>query len=329
MVLLLTHDDVRAAVTMADAVVAMERAFREQGEGLVTQPQRLNVKAGKGWLRVGPAVLEGSGWMGFKAMNLCPGQGVRYMIALYSVADGALQAIMDAQHLTTLRTGGTSAVATRLLARAEPTTVAVLGSGVEARAQLEAMHAIGLARGARVWSPTVANRERFATEMSAALGIPVEAVADGRAAVRGHGDGDAAGLVVAAVRSPQTVLAAEWLAPGTHVNSVGTARPDQREIDPATFQRAAVVVVDTREGVFGEAGDALAAREVFSPEDAHELADLVAGRAPRRADDAQVTLFKSVGTAVQDVALAAMVFEQARARGLGQPLPAGFPFAKA
>jgi alanine dehydrogenase len=329
--LLLTHEDVCAAVTMADAVEAMERAFREQGEGQVTQPQRLNVKAGKGWLRVGPAVLEGSGWMGFKAMNLCPGQGVRYMISLYTVADGALQAIVDAQHLTTLRTGGTSAVATRLLARPEPTMVAVLGSGVEARAQLEAMHAIGLARAARVWSPTPANRERFAAEMSAALGIPVEAVGDGRAAVRGTGGNgaDVAGLVVAAVRSPQTVLAAEWLEPGAHVNSVGTARPDQREIDPATFTRAAVVAVDTREGVFGEAGDAIAAREVFGPEQAHELADVVVGRTPRRTSPEQITLFKSVGTAVQDVALAAVVYERARARGLGQELAPGFPHAKA
>jgi ornithine cyclodeaminase/alanine dehydrogenase len=329
MVLLLSHEDVCAAVTMAEAVEAMEHAFREQGAGQVAQPQRLNVKAGKGWLRLGPAVLEGSGWMGFKAMNLCPGQGVRYVISLYTVADGALQAIMDAQHLTTLRTGGTSAVATRLLARGEPTTVAVLGSGVEARAQLEAMHAIGLARAARVWSPTPANRERFAAEMGAVLSIPVEPVADGRAAVRGrNGLDDVAGLVVAAVRSPQTVLAAEWLEPGSHVNSVGTARPDQREIDPATFRRAAVVAVDTREGVFGEAGDAIAAREVFSPEEAHELAELVAGRAPRRTDAEQITLFKSVGTAVQDVALAAVVYERARARGLGQPLPADFPHVK-
>src|SRR5947209_18735412 len=110
---------------MSDAVEAMETAFREQGEGQVTQPQRLNTRAGKGWLRLGPAVLEGSGWMGFKAMNLCPGQGVRYLVLLYTVADGALQAIMDAQHLTTLRTGGTSAVATRYLARPEPTTVEI------------------------------------------------------------------------------------------------------------------------------------------------------------------------------------------------------------
>src|ERR687893_640435 len=128
--LLLSHDDVRASVTMRDAIEAMEAGFLEQSDGTVIQPQRLNLKAGKGWLRIGPAVMEGSGWMGFKAMNLCPGQGLRYVVSLYSVADGALQAIVDAQHLTTLRTGATSAVATRLLARDEPTTVAVLGSGV-------------------------------------------------------------------------------------------------------------------------------------------------------------------------------------------------------
>jgi alanine dehydrogenase len=320
-VLILKHDDVCAAVTMADAVEAMERAFREQGDGLVKQPQRLNTPAGKGWLRLGPAVLEGSGWMGFKAMNLCPGQGVRYQVLLYSVADGALQAIMDAQHLTTLRTGGTSAVATRALARPEPTTVGVLGSGVEARAQLEAMHAIGLAQAARVWSPTVAHRERFAAEMSERLSIPVQPEPDGRAAVRG------CGLIVAAVRSPETVLAGEWLEPGTHVNSVGTARPDQREIDPSTFQRAALVAVDTREGVFGEAGDAIAAREVVAPESVHELAEVVAGRAPRRTAAGQVTLFKSVGTALQDVAIAAAIYERARARGLGETIE-GFPIVK-
>lgn len=322
MVLVLSHDDVCAAVTMADAVEAMERGFREQAEGHVVQPQRLNSRAGKGWIRLGPAVLEGSGWMGFKAMNLCPGQGVRYLIMLYTVADGALHAMMDAQHLTTLRTGGTSAVATRRLANPEPTTVAVLGSGVEARAQLEAMHAIGLAREARVWSPTAANRERFAAELGSSLGIPITAVDDNRSAVRGSS------LVVAAVRSPDTVLEGEWLEPGTHVNSVGTARPEQREIDPATFSRAAVVVVDTREGVFGEAGDARAARDVFQASMAYELGDLVAGRTPTRTDRDQITLFKSVGTAVQDVALAVLVYERARERGLGTDIGT-FPVVKA
>ena len=321
MALFLTHEDVSASVNMLDAMDAMEGAFREQAEGKVIQPHRLNLKAGKGWLRVGPAVLEGSGYMGFKAMNLAPGHGVRYQVHLYRIADGELLAIMDALHLTTLRTGATSAVATRRLAGKEPTTIGVIGSGIEARAQLEAMHALGLARSARVYSPTQANREKFAADYSRSLGIEVVAVGQAKEAVRG------CGLVVAAVKSTETALLGEWLEPGTHVNSVGTARPEQREIDAATFQRSAVIVVDTREGVFGEAGDAIAAKDVVSPEQVYELAELVTGRAPARSDEKQITLFKSVGSAHQDVAIAARIFERAREKNLGTEID-GFPITK-
>ena len=139
MTLLLGHDDVRAIVDMGDAITAMETAFREEGEGWALLPARINMKAGKGWLRVGPVALEQSGLAGFKAMNLAPGHGVRYQVHLYKIATGELLAIMDAQHLTTLRTGATSAVATRRLARPGPALVALLGSSVEARAQLDAM----------------------------------------------------------------------------------------------------------------------------------------------------------------------------------------------
>jgi alanine dehydrogenase len=321
MALFLTHEDVSASVNMLDAMDAMEGAFREQAEGKVIQPHRLNLKAGKGWLRVGPAVLEGSGYMGFKAMNLAPGHGVRYQVHLYRIADGELLAIMDALHLTTLRTGATSAVATRRLASSEPTTIGVIGSGIEARAQLEAMHALGLARSARVYSPTQANREKFAADYSRSLGIEVVPVGQAKEAVRG------CGLVVAAVKSTETALLGEWLEPGTHVNSVGTARPEQREIDAATFQRSAVIVVDTREGVFGEAGDAIAAKDVVSPEQVYELAELVTGRAPARSDEKQITLFKSVGSAHQDVAIAARIFERAREKNLGSEIH-GFPITK-
>ncbi len=321
MALLLSHDDVCAAVDMADAIDAMEMAFKEEGEGGVDQPPRTNIKAGKGFLRVGPVVMERCGWMGFKAMNLAAGVGVRYQVHLYSVADGDLKAIMDAQHLTTLRTGATSAVATRRLARPEPATVAVLGSGAESRAQLEAMFALGLVERARVYSPTAANRDRFAADYSASLGIEIRAVDSARRAVEG------AGIVVAGVKSAEYALYGDWLEPGVHVNSVGTARPDQREIDPVTFQRSDIVVVDTRAGVFSEAGDAIAARDVVSPEDVHELSAVVANDAPRRANDRQITLFKSIGTGTQDIALAAKVYEHASERSLGFEFP-NFPHIK-
>jgi alanine dehydrogenase len=320
MTLLLTHDDVRAEVTMHDAIAAMEAGFKEEGEGGALLPARINIKAGKGWLRVGPVVLEKSGWMGFKAMNLVPGQGVRYQVHLYSVSSGALLAIMDAQHLTTLRTGATSAVATRRLARPGPADVALLGSGPEARAQLDAMDAAGYVKSARVYSPTPANRRNLAEEFRG-RGMRIEDVASVEEAVGG------AEIVLAAVKSTQTIFFGRWLRPGMHVNSVGTARPEQREIDPETFTRSARIVVDTREGVLGEAGDAVAARDQIEPENVHELAELVVGKVAGRTSDDQITLFKSVGTGVQDIAIAVVIYQRARAKGLGTEI-GEFPYLK-
>ena len=321
MTLLLTHDDVQKCVTMADAIEAMEAAFHEEGAGGAILPARTNIKAGKGWLRVGPVVLEKSGWMGFKAMNLAAGQGVRYQVHLYSIADGALAAIMDAQFLTTLRTGATSAVATRRLARSGATTVALLGSGAEAKAQLEAMQAAGYVRSAKVFSPTAANRKALADDFRSRHGMDIRDVASAEEAVEG------CTMVLAAVKSNETVFWGRWLKPGMHVNSVGTARRDQREIDPETFKRASRIIVDTREGVFGEAGDAVAAQDVVSAEDTDELSALVAGKAKGREDDNEITLFKSVGTGIQDIALASAIFKNAKACGIGTDIGA-FPYLK-
>jgi ornithine cyclodeaminase/alanine dehydrogenase len=321
MTLLLKHDDVCASVTMEDACQAMESAFAEEGAGGVVMPPRTNVKAGKGWLRVGPVVLEGSGWMGFKAMNLAPGQGVRYQVHLYRIETGELASIMDAQHLTTLRTGATSAVATKRLARKGRSVVAVLGSGAEAKAQLEAMWTLGMVRSARVFSRTASNRERFAAEFKSRHNMDIASVGSAREAVAGSE------IVLAAVKSSETVLFGDWLEPGMHVNSVGTARRDQREIDAVTFQKSDIVVVDTREGVFGEAGDAVAAKDVISPADADELCELVSGKVAGRVDDQQITLFKSVGTGAQDIALAALIYQKASKMGIGTRLD-GFPILK-
>ncbi len=321
MVLILKHDDVVASVDWTDAIEAMEDGFKEEGTGGTIQPPRINIKLGDGFFRVGPGVMLNAGWMGFKAMNKQP-PGVRYQVSLYSLADGDLKAIMDAQHLTTLRTGATSAVATKRLARMSRTVVGVLGSGVEARAQLEAMHALGIVAEARVFSRTPAKREAFAKHYTKQFGVPVKPVATAREAV------DGCGVVVAAVSSNETVLYGAWLTPGMHVNSVGTARPTQREIDPATFQRADIIVVDTKEGVLTEAGDALAAKDVIDPDKVYELGALVTGRAPSRSNDDQITLFKSVGSAVQDIALAIRVYQNAKEKGIGLDL-AGFPVVKA
>lgn len=317
---LLTHEQVQSLITMSDAIECMEDAFREEGEGKTHLPARINMKAGRGWLRVGPVALEKSGWMGFKAMNLTPGLGVRYQVHLYEIASGALKAIMDAQHLTTLRTGATSAVATRRLAKPGQAVVALLGSGVEAKAQLEAMQADGKVGTARVYSPTPANRERLASDFRERHGMKIEAVGSAEDAVAG------ADLILAAVKSNEPVLFGKWLTPGTHVNSVGTARRDQREIDVETFVRSARIVVDTKEGVFGEAGDAVVAREAVRIE-VQELSQLVGGGSPGRQGPDEITLFKSVGTGIQDIALAALIYRRAVERSIGAEL-GDFPYLK-
>jgi len=320
MVLVLRHDDVRVSVNMADAIEAMEAGFREEGEGGVQQPQRTNIAIAepRGFLRLGPCIMAHSRWMGFKAMNLAEGTGVRYQVHLYSMDDGALHAIMDAQLLTTLRTGAASAVATRRLAREGAQAVAVVGSGREAFMQLEAMRVAGYAGSARVYSPTAANRRAFATYFRDTLGMDIVDVDSAEAAING------AEIVVAAIASSEPAVMGRWLRPGMHINSVGTARPTLREVDEDVLHRSDIIAVDTRRGVFTEAGDCVVAKEWLKPEQACELAELVCGKAAGRSSDQQITLFKSVGTAVQDIALAVKIYQSARAKGLGEELK-GFP----
>jgi ornithine cyclodeaminase/alanine dehydrogenase-like protein (mu-crystallin family) len=321
MVLLLKHEEVMQTVSMADAIVAMEDGFKEEGEGGALLPQRINVKAGKGWFRVGPVVLQNSGWVGFKAMNLAPGHGLRYQVHLYRIETGELLCIMDAQHLTTLRTGATSAVATRRLGNGGPRVVSLLGSGAEAYAQLEAMEVAGFVASARVYSPTEANRKRLAETFRSKFKMDIVDVGSAEAAV------DGSDIVLAAVKSNTTVLFGKWLRPGMHVNSVGTARRDQREIDGETFRRSDIIVVDTKEGVFGEAGDAYEARDAIQPDHVNELSALVAGKVSGRTNSDQITLFKSVGTGIQDIALAAMIYQRAKEREIGSDIGT-FPYLK-
>ncbi|MEO6041501.1 MAG: ornithine cyclodeaminase family protein [Croceibacterium sp.] len=321
MALLITHEEVRRAVPMADAIDAMEAGFLEEGEGRCIVPQRINMPVSKGWLRVGPVAMEKSGWMGFKAKNLTKGSGVRYQVHLYRIETGELLAVMDAQHLTTLRTGATSAVATRRMARPGPAVTALLGSGPEARAQLCAMQEAGFVGEARVFSPTAANREALAGECAAQYGMKIRPVASAQEAC------DGASLILAAVKSSEPVIDGAWLQPGSHVNSVGTARRDQRELDVETFRRASRIVVDTKEGVFGEAGDAVAAADVVDADAVAELHQLVAGTAVGRQADNEITLFKSVGSGIQDIALAEVIYRRALEKGLGTDL-GEFPYLK-
>ncbi len=317
MPLILNPDAVRAATNMRQMVDLIDEGVREQAANLVDVPARMNLATSNGFFRVMPAVMRGRGLMGFKIFNGSVEHGVRYLIGIYAERSGELLALMDAAWLTGARTGATTGVATRYLARTDSHHVGVIGSGLEARTNLEAVCAVREIRSARVFSPTPANRERFAREMSTKLGIEIESSASAEAAVRG------ADIVVIGTNTTRHANAfayhGAWMEPGQHVNSIGSTGGKLREIDPTTFARAARVVVDSLHQVEEECGDVLEtmAQGLWDQDKVHELAALAVGAAPGRTSDEEITLFKSVGTGLQDVVAGFAIYAEARRLGLG------------
>jgi ornithine cyclodeaminase/alanine dehydrogenase-like protein (mu-crystallin family) len=314
--LFLTETEVDRLLPMAVAVEVLEAAFREQGSGRATNRPRQRVHTPQGMLHLMAAALPAEGVLGFKAYTTIAGQA-RFHVWLYDLQTGALLAVMEANRLGQRRTGAASGVATRHLARAEAVTMGLFGTGWQAETQLEAVCAVRDLREVRVYSRSAERREAFASRMSAALSIRVRAVDEPRAAVVG------AGIVTTATSSREPVLLGEWLEPGMHLNIVGSNSLLKREVDDAAVERADVVVVDARDHVRLEGGDLLGALERgrLFPEALIELGEVVAGRTRGRGDTEEITLFKSHGLALEDVAVGAHVYREARAQGMGVELP--------
>ena len=234
-------------------------------------------------------------------------------VTLFDGETGVPTAILDASAVTEIRTAAVTAVATGLLARADARTLAVLGAGVQGRAHLAALAAVRDFEQVRVYAPTRAHAQALA-EQAALPGARVTAVATAEDAVRG------ADVVVAATNSREPVLARAWLKPGAHVNAVGASTPQAREIDTATVA-ASALFCDSRESVRNEAGEfQLAVREGAITGEEHiraELGEVLAGSAPGRRDDGELTLFRSLGIGVEDLAAAEIAVAAARAQGLG------------
>jgi alanine dehydrogenase len=254
--------------------------------------------------------------MGVKVFNGSTADGVRYLVALYRASTGELLSLMDASYLTAARTGATTGLATRaILGPSDISSVGVIGSGLEARTNLEAVCSVLPVRTVRVFSPNAGRREAFAAEMGERLSVTITPVATPEEAA------DAPVVTVATNTGMSTeVVALEgaWLRKDAHVNSIGSTMPALREIDSATFARAHSVVVDT-DHIKVESGDVLAAIRdgAWADERVRLLPEVVAG-APGVRNGSGVSVFKSVGTATQDVVAAASVFEAARAKGLGR-----------
>lgn len=319
---ILRADDIRQALPMAAAVEVMKEAFEELSAGRVTMPARtrVDVPASGGTTLFMPSHASRFGRIGVKVVSVFGSNREKGLPAIQGVVfllddeTGTPLAVLDGTYLTALRTGATSGAATDLLARADATTAAVLGAGVQGRTQLEAVCAVRSIRKAWVHDLVPETAKTFAEEMSTALSVEVTVASSSNQAVQG------ADIVCAATVSSTPVFADADLASGAHVKAVGSYKPEVQEIPAETVLRA-LVVVDHRESALEETGDLIIPiqRGLMTDTDIHaELGEIVAGTALGRTSAGQVTLFKSVGVAIQDLAAGARVLEEAQARDLGQ-----------
>lgn len=307
-----TDDDVRRVLPMDDAIEAMREAFALLDAGRVEMPLRASVPLEAPGGRFLVMAARAGGWYGAKLVTVLPDgpardrPRVQAVLLLFDPATDAPVARFDAEALTAIRTGAASGLATGHLARQDATRVAILGAGAQARTQLEAVCRVRAIAEAAVWSRSPERAAAFGTAMREVPGMPpvrtCTSVAD---AVK------EADIVCAATASPVPVLGARHLRPGMHVNAVGSFRPDMRELEAGVLAGARVVV-DQREAALAEAGEVIAAvRENALRADALvELGAVVTGRARGRERPEQITVFKSVGLAVQDVVAAAAVYRR-------------------
>ena len=316
MALVLTEGEVSEILTMDAAIQAVEQAFRALGTGQAQNQPRRRVRVPNGILHNMSAGLPEAGALGTKAYASVGGK-TRFLVALWDSESGVLKALMEGDRLGQVRTGAASGVATKYLARKGASAAAVIGTGWQARSQLLAICAVRPFREVRAFGRDPERRRAFCEEMSRASGVDVRPVASAEEAVRG------AEVVVTMTSSREPVLLGRWLEPGMHVNAAGSNWPNRQELDVEAVRRADLIVADQVEGAKLESGDLVAAvaAGAIAWEQVGEFGEVVAGKTPGRSDDRQITLFESQGLAVQDMAVAAHVYGEARARGLGRELP--------
>jgi alanine dehydrogenase len=314
----LSDADVASLADWPSAVAALADAYASPWSDAMVPPR--SMARGDGiWLRSLSAVSPAGGHMGCKLIAAnTHARRASYLIALFDRHTMALKALIDGNRVTGLRTAATATLAITLLAPEHPLRVAVIGSGFEARNALDCLLALRELRSVRVFSPTPASRERLAESFRHAVAI--EASESPEAAVQD------AEVVICAARSrdESPVLRGAWLAAGATVVSLGSTLPEQREVDEATMARAACIVADMPEEVLHDTGDALAATRagVALAGKLVPLAGLAAGHISARTADTDIVLYKSVGSALQDVVTAEMLLERAQQQGRGVPLPA-------
>lgn len=317
--LFLTDADVAELSDWPSAVNALAAAYATPMHPEMVPPRSMARVPGK-WLRGLTAISPTGRHMGCKLIAACiDARRASYLISLFDAHDAALSCLIDGNRITGIRTAATATVAVRLLAPTRALKVGIVGSGFEANGALTALAASLPIDAVRVFSPTPASRECFASHFRDAHGLAIKAVSSAQEAVSG------ADMVICAARSrdESPVLLGHWLAPGMTVVSLGSTLPEQRELDEASMARATRIVADMPEEVLHETGDALYAQRAGIDLAAKtvSLADVAAGRVLGRQHDEDIVIYKSVGSALQDVVIAEMLFDRAREKGLGTAMP--------
>lgn len=321
MPVILSRAQVRDLLDMRDAIDAVEKGLIEFSAGQAVMPVRVTtqVPAHGGVVLGMPAFLGATNALGTKIVTVYknnPARSLPTILAVVVVNDpetGAVEAIMDGGYLTAVRTAAASAVGTRYLARPEARVLGILGTGVQGESHLWAMTEVATIERVVIYNRSRAKAEQFQRAMSERFGLPIEIAPSEEAVCR------ASDVLVLATTAAEPIVRREWIKPGAHVNAVGSHSPAARELDGDTVV-AARVVVDSREANLAECGDLLIPMKEgrFGPEHfADEIGEVAAGTKPGRRSPDEITIYKSVGIAVEDVATAALVLARARARGIG------------
>jgi alanine dehydrogenase len=323
MALLLSRSDVQALLTMPDCIAIVEEAFRQLALGNVIMPQRTAIRmTDLHGLQLGmPAYIGGDvGALALKVVTVYPDNPSKYnkpttigILLLNDAATGEPLAVMDAGFLTGMRTGAVSGVATKHLAKRDARTVGLFGAGVMARMQLMAVCAVRGIESVMLYDTNAERARSFADDMSKQLNVAIEPVGDPRMAVEGMD------IIIAASSAVQPIFDGAWLQPGQHINGIGSHAPTARELDTLTIQRSKLFP-DYLDACLAEAGDFILPLNEGAITRDHfhaSLGEVIAGLRPGRESDEEITLFKSVGLAIQDVATANTVYRKALDAGMG------------
>jgi alanine dehydrogenase len=316
MTVLLSESDVKSILTMPIALESVENSFNRLADGTaqVHSRARLHVP-GKSYLHYMAAADATSGYMGLKIYTSAK-EGLRFLILLFSAESGDLLAQIEADYVGQMRTGAASGVATRLLARADAKSVGIIGTGLQARTQLEAISLVRKIESVRAFSRDASRREKFAADMTAKFGIQVTAVSSSEQAVREMD------IVVTSTTSTNPVVEGRWLKPGTHLNAIGANFPQKHELDAEAIRRCDIIVADSRAQSKIESGDLI---QMYGDDQRRwtnviEFAEIVSGKTPGRTNENQITLFKSNGIATEDIVVAGRIYELAKERGMGKQI---------